>query len=354
MPTLHHETIISGRQGEIKEFSRCLNLLKQESGQVKFILGDYGSGKTFLLNAFRAIAYQDDFLVASFGLSNGTRINKIEDLYYAIMHHLSLRHQNISFDDLFEIWVQNIKHTPNPTLAKSEIQLVCESLSKHHRNFSNVFFSYIRARIKNDVARSKAISSWLSGETNLPQAYKERYELTGSVGKAEAFDFLKAFIKLITLLDYKGLVIFIDEVDWILGERSDIRAAAYNNIRHLMDLCTRGELGPVFFVFSGATLLSTDESKGLLSIEPLAQRLSIRSVHQTLMQPVIKLSPLSPAARLELTHKIIRVYARTARLPSALNPDGLYTDVMARLEGKPFATRHFVTELVTRLDEERH
>lgn len=352
MPTKHHETIISGRQGEIKEFLRCLDLLKHQTGQVKFILGDYGSGKTFILNAYKAITHQHDFLTASFGLSNGLRINKIEDLYYGIMHHLSLRHKNISFDNLFEIWVENIKHSPHPELAKSEIQTVCEHLAKFHGNFSNMFLKFIRARIQNDQEKSSATSAWLSGETNLPLEIKERYGLTGSVGKTESLDFLKAFIKLITLLDYKGLVVFIDEVDWILGERSDIRSAAYNNIRHLIDLTTRGELGPLFLVFSGATALLSDREKGLLSLEPLAQRLNLFSSHQTMMQPVIMLKPLSNQARIELTHKIVRLYHQQHPLPSSLNSDSLYSEVMMTLENEPFATRHFVTALIARLDEE--
>lgn len=357
-PLRFTESIMSGRSQEVQEFMRCLNLIKQNTGQIKVIVGDYGVGKTFLLRNFRTIASQNDFLVSSFSLSDSLRINKTEDLYYALMHNLSIKNHRTSFEQLFNLWIDNIKNCPIPNQGRQEINMVCNTLSKFNQNYARVFTNFMRARIQNNDEMSQVTSAWLSGELNLPHNLKEKYEIVGQIGKQESLDNLKAFIKLITLLDYKGLVVFIDELDWILDARSDIRAAAYHNIKQLVDLTTSGEIGHLMIVFSGTPELVRNREKGLYSYPALAQRLNLTTMdwHQNtplaLMRPVFQVMPLSNTALMELTHKVLRLYKLSHPLPIELTPDGLFEETRMKFQQDHFVTREFVTELIQKLDME--
>lgn len=357
-PIRYTESILSGRGAEVQEFLRCLNVIKQNTGQIKVILGDYGVGKTFLLRTYKRLAAQNDYLISSFALSDGLRINKTEDLYYALMHNLSIKNHQTSFEHLFNLWVDNMKHCPNPNQSRRELQMVCESLAQYNQNYARVFTNFIRARIQNDLEMTQVTSAWLSGELGLPHALKEKYEIVGQIGKQDAIDNLKAFIKLITLLDYKGLVVFIDELDWILDARSDIRTAAYQNIKQLIDLTTSGEIGHLLIVFSGTPELVRNREKGFHCNPALAQRLNLTTFdwHQqtplSLMRPVFEVKALSSGALMELTHKVYRLYKSTYAIPQAITPDALYQEIATKFESNAFVTREFVTELIQKLDTE--
>lgn len=352
--------MLSGRQKEIKEFLRGLELAKNNTGQVKVILGDYGVGKTFLLRTFKTLAAKHDFIISSFTLSDSLRINKTEDFYYALMHNLSIDNRRTSFEHLFNIWIDNLRHSPVPSQARYEISTVCDALAAYNQNYARAFTNFIKARVHNNGKMAQVTSSWLSGEPGIPHALKEKYQLVGYVGKSEALDNLKAFIKLITLLDFKGLVVFIDELDWILSMRSDIRSAAYHNIKQLVDLTTSGEIGHLFIVFSGTTALLHNDERGLLSSHALAQRLGIRSTafeddgFNRFLRPVYQVKPLENHALNELTHKTLRLYKSAYTVPPAVTADGIYEETLLKLSNQSFVTREFVSELIARLDEACH
>lgn len=358
-PTYQSDAFICGRERELDTYHDCLRRLEKGHGIVKMVIGNYGVGKSLLISAFKQIALNEDFIVSSFQTNNGFRLNKIEDLYYAIMHNLSLkdkRYSKSSFEDIFNLWVENLQSAPYLDRKRYEINTVCTELSKFNMNFARAFLVFMRGRIQKNQEMINVSSAWLTGEHNIPYELKSKYGLSGGIGKTDTLDFLKAFVKLITLLDYKGLVIFIDEVDLVLGDRSDYRQNAYNNLKYLVDMTATGEMSNIMFVFSGTKEILTNKEKGILSNTPLAQRLNVDtntdfsdySIHQTIMP----LNTLQPDELIELTRRIVRIYRQIAPLPDFLDELVLYPQVIKSCEHDAFTTRTYVTKLIERLDEE--
>lgn len=342
-PKKHIVSILSGRTDEIKNFKAVLDTTSTGTGMVKFMVGDYGAGKSFLLETFKHIALNDDFVVSEMQLNSGFRFNKIEEFYYAIMHNLALKalpQVTASFDDLFNLWIENLKHVPDNTLKSKEILWVCDALAKFNTNYSRAFLSYIRAKIKGDFETIRASSAWLSGEKHIPYAMKQKIDLIGSMDRQNAIDFLKAFVKLITLMDYKGLVILIDEADLILTERSDIRSTALSNLKYLVDLTTTGDLPNTLIVFSGANDLIDNPNFGVLSQPALFQRIQ---------HHIWTISPLSREHLLELTEKTLEIFQKKYVLPSGITPEHVYTKINPSPQVQ---TREYVTALMTLLDQE--
>ena len=220
-------------------------------------------------------------------------------------------------------------------------------------NFARAFLSFMRGRIQRNQEMMSVACAWLTGERHIPVELKQKYELVGAVDKTNTIDFLKAFIKLITLLDYSGLVVFIDEVDLILNDRSDIRQTAYNNFKHLVDLATSGEMSNVMFVFSGNETLITDEQKGILSNTPLSQRLNLtqdcvdlNQKHQT----VIHVNPLDSDALIRLTDKILKLYRQCYALPEFCTSEHAFAYVSSQMTAEDAVTRHYVIALTAYLD----
>lgn len=349
-PSKHHTMILSGRDDEINAFKSALKLIENNTGLVKILVGDYGVGKSFLMGTYKHIALNDDYVIASFQINNGYRLNKLEDLYYAIMHNLYLKHNpesKASFDAIFDLWIENLKNAPYPEQKSHEIQTVCDALSKFNLTFSRAFLSYIRSKIRGDREATSTTSAWLSGEQHIPQGLKQKVDLIGGVDKTNSLDFLKSFVKLITLLDYKGLIVFIDELDLVLHDRSDIRTNAYDNLKYLVDLTTSGELPKTCFVFTGTKEVITSPEKGVLTHTALAQRLNLNLPHQT--GSVLQIDSLKPVALLELTKKVLNLYGSFTTLPKHISAELLYDEIN---RSEPKVTRHYVTRLIERLDSE--
>ncbi len=79
------------------------------------------------------------------------RLNNLEQMYYQIMHNLfvkSVHDRKCSFDDLFDIWIENLQTTPNKSQSAEEINKVISTLSRFNNAFARSFLTYIRARIQ--------------------------------------------------------------------------------------------------------------------------------------------------------------------------------------------------------------
>lgn len=358
-PLYQSNEFICGRERELDEYYHCLKLMDKGNGLVKLITGEYGIGKSLLVSAFKQIALNEDFIVSSFQINNGFRLNKIEDLYYAIMHNLTLkdnRYSKSSFEDIFNLWVENLQSSPYGDSKRYEINTVCQELSKFNMNFARAFLTFMRGRIQRNQEMTNVSSAWLTGEHNIPYELKQKYNLSGAVDKTNTLDFLKAFVKLITLLDYKGLVVFIDEIDLVLGDRSDFRQNAYNNLKHLIDMTTTGEMTKIMFVFSGTDQILTNKEKGILSNAPLAQRLNFSSAEElatlSAHQTIMPLTSLNASELIELTRRILRFYRQNAPLPETIDEVTLYTRIIKTIDPFSLPTRVYVTKLIEILDQE--
>lgn len=359
-PLFHTDVVSTGRDQELKSLFQTLPLIQSGSGSVKFVLGDYGVGKSFLINTFREYALNDDYVIASFQINNGYRLNKIEDLYYAIMHNLYLKSApdtKSSFDQIFDLWIHNLQNAPMVDRKRYEVNTVCQELAKYNANFARAFLSFMRGRIQRNQEMIQVSSAWLTGERHISPELKMKYGLTGTVDKANTLDFIKAFTRLIKLLDYKGLIVIIDEVDLVLHERSDIRQVAYGNLKLLIDLATSGDMTDILFLFSGTEEIVTNPEKGLSSYEPLKQRLNIHSATEALVSRdhLMVLRPLDKTQLMELTQKVIDLYQMNQLLPEDIQVASIFETVQSKLlashdDEKKQVTRPYVTCLIEVLD----
>ncbi len=352
-----------GRHHEVEAIRAGLAATKTGSGSVRWICGAYGTGKTFLLNVLRDVALEEDFVVATLRVDRSFRLNNLEQLYYQIMHNLhvkTVQDRKCSFDDLFNIWIENLQNSPMKSQASAEISKVINELNHYHNAFSRAFLSYIRARIGEDRSASDVIGAWLSGEKNIPAHVKKQFDMIGQVDRVNMLDFMRAFSRLVVLLGYSGLAIFVDEMDVMLTERKDIRMSGYTNIRELIDMTATGELENTFFVMSATPDVLTDEERGFPTYQALSQRLGQamdpgRSSMGDLKQPVLHLKPLGIDAFGDFTHAFVEEYRQAFPLQLRITPESLKNWVLLTYhkEGVDLTTltiRSFSTKLLEILD----
>jgi len=226
VPDYDLELLCVGRDKQVQEFKRCFEVISEGSGTVKFINGEYGSGKSFFLNVIKQTAIKNNFIVSKIQVDRGFRFNNIEHLYYHVMHNLTLNITGksvTSFEGIFDLWISKLQETTDRSKAVAEINQVIESLNRYNMSFARAFLAYIKARIEKDRELSYTIVSWLMGEKNIPAGLKSKFDIVGSIDRLNTIDFLKAFTELVRLMGYNGLIILIDELELIMSERVDIR-----------------------------------------------------------------------------------------------------------------------------------
>ncbi|HQO43254.1 MAG TPA: DUF2791 family P-loop domain-containing protein, partial [Bacillota bacterium] len=363
VPDCDLELLCVGRNREIKEFERCFEVTCGGSGTVKFLNGEYGSGKSFLMNVIKQTAVKNDFIVSKIQVDRGFRFNNLEHLYYHVMHNLALSITGgsvTSFESIFDLWISRLQESTNKDSATAEINKVISTLNIHNMSFARAFLAYIRARIEKDRVLSDAIASWLMGEKNIPANLKAKFDVVGSVDRLNSIDFLKAFVNLIKLLGYSGLIILIDELELIMNERIDIRRVSYENLRNIIDVCCSGELGSCMFVFAATNDFFENPEKGIKTYEALSQRLGdaidkSNSALYDVRQPVIRLHKLNTEEFQELTDRVINIYKILYNFVPANSNESIrsWTFISLRKFGGKLAElsiREYLTKLIEVLD----
>jgi len=362
VPDYDLELLSVGRDREIQEFVRCFEITAGGSGAVKFLNGEYGSGKSFLINVIKQNAVKNNFIVSRIQVDRGFRFNNLEHLYYHIMHNLTLNvtgRSVTSFESIFDLWITKLQ-TAERSKASAEINEVIASLNRHNMSFARAFLAYIKARIEKDRVLSDTIASWLMGEKNIPANLKAKFDVVGSIDKLNSIDFLKAFIELIKLLGYSGLIILIDELELIMSERVDIRKVSYENLRNIIDICCSGELGSCMFVFAATNDFFENPEKGIRTYEALHQRLGdaidkSNSALYDVRQPVLRLQKLSIDEFQELTDRVIDIYKKLYNFEPKTNNESIrsWTFISCKKFGakiSELSIREYLTKLIEVLD----
>jgi hypothetical protein len=279
------------------------------------------------------------------------------------MHNLTLNITGksvTSFEGVFDLWISKLQETTDRSKAAEEINQVITSLNHYNMSFARAFLAYIKARIEKNRVLSDTIASWLMGEKNIPASLKSKFDIVGSIDRLNSIDFLKAFVELIRLMGYNGLIILIDELELIMSERVDIRKASYENLRNIIDTCCSGELGSCMFVFAATNDLFENSEKGINTYEALSQRLgdAIDKNNSSLMdvrQPIIQLQKLSIEEFQELTDRVIDIYKMLYNFEPRTNNESIrsWTFISCKKFGakiSELSIREYLTKLIEVLD----
>lgn len=350
------------RDEEIKEFKHILRLVEKETGMVKFIVGEYGSGKSFMLKQIREQALQDNFVVANIQIEKGVRLNDFQSIYYHMMHNLSIKGDNqnkTTFQSLFNQWLQSLKKLDNESSTLA-IQNLITTLNEYNLSFSRALLFYVRARIQNDQELANAVTSWITGEQNIPSTIKKRFEVVGKIDHTNAVDFMKAFIKLIKLLGYRGLVILVDELEIVMSYRSDLRMQAYQNLRYLIDNCFNNQFSNSLFVFASTVDWLDNWEKGPKSYQALFQRIydetdQTNRTKNDLRQPIIRLKQLKSNQFGQLTGKIVELFSYAYNFKLRISEQSLqnWVTLMLNKDGyelSQITIRIYIKKLIEVLD----
>ena len=258
-------------------------------GQVKFVRGEYGAGKTFLTHLLSEAALKKRFVVSNVVISKDTPLHKMEEVYHEIVSNLSTpREKTTALKGLVDRWAHRVEERlirlegideDDPRLARrtaEEIEEKLASLATEHSAFATVLRAYYLATVRDDYATAQQLLGWLSGEKNVSaQVVRREAGVKGRIDQTMVFPFIRVLAEISRQAGRAGLVVVLDEVETITRiVRRDTREQGLQNVRQIVDAADEGRLPGCYFVFTG-TPSFFDDRNGVPSLRPLDERIRL-------------------------------------------------------------------------------
>jgi hypothetical protein len=360
------EHVVVGRVKEIRQLVEDLNRTADGLSCMKFLIGDYGTGKSFLATLTRYIAYKENFVVAYTDLTANRRLyahdGKGVAAYSDLMQNLSTKSKpnGNALRPLIERWLSDVQQRvatlhdfdgiPDASdarftrLVSAEVQSVFREVQELSGgfDFATVLTKYYQAYLNGDEMTQEHAIKWLRGEYRTKTEAKKDLGVRDIIRDDNWFDYLKIMTKFITKVGYRGLLVLFDEaVNLYKIDHAGARGKNYERILEIYNECTQGRAEHLMVLFMGTTEFLEDERRGLFSYKALKSRLKPNQYetheYRDLRQPVIKLAPLSAEELYVLLQKIRDIYAALYQVENitALVSDDNILEIVQKALSRP-------------------
>ena len=322
VPKLGLQHIQVGRAQEVNELVRDIEHICEGGATIRFVIGEYGSGKTFFLNLIRLIALEKGMVVFSADMAPGRRLHatggQARSLYAEMTRNASTRSKPIggAMPSIVERFAnQAVRAAESEDREPDEV--IREKLAHLEEltggyDFATVIARYWEAfETGNDALQSAALR-WLRGEYSNRTDARKALGVRTIVDDSSVYDQLKLLASFVCEAGYQGLMVSLDEVVNLYKlYSSQARNANYEQILRILNDILQGNASRLGFVLSGTPEFLVDRRRGLYSYEALESRLSENTFARDglvdLSGPVIELASLTPEDMFVLLTNIRRV-----------------------------------------------
>jgi len=318
----HHIQV--GRAAEIQAVLHDVERIADGGAACRFVIGEYGSGKTFFLHLIRSIALEKRLVTVHADLSPDRRLHaasgQARGLYAELMHNVATRARPdggalASVVDRFVTMALNEANAngdrPADVIA-ARLASLSESTSGY--DFAAVIGAYWRGydgddeRLRNDAVR------WLRGEFTSRVDARAALGVRTIVDDTSFYDHLKLMGRFVRLAGFSGLLVGVDEmVNLYKLPSSAARNANYEQVLRILNDSLQGDAQGLGFLFGGTPEFLMDTRRGLFSYPALASRLAANSFTADdridRSGPVLRLGNLTPEDMFVLLTKLRHVYA---------------------------------------------
>ena len=333
VPRAGLEYITVGRTQEIAAILHDIEMIEEGSASFRFIVGKYGSGKSFLLQTIRNYATAKGFAVVDADLSPERRFagTKGQGLatYKELIKNLSTKSKpdGGALALVLEKWISGIQTSVKSQtdaegeafdeLVEKQIYAVAGSLEGmvNGFEFAKAIALYWTAYRRDDAALKSNVLKWFRGEYVTRKEAKEDLGINFIVTDETWYDFLKIMAAFLVGAGYKGLLVIIDELVNIFKIPNSIpRANNYEKILTMYNDVLQGKAQHIGFLMGGTPQCIEDKYKGVFSYEALRSRLAEGhfSTEDTkdLSAPIIRLQMLSQEEMYILVEKLMNIHAQ--------------------------------------------
>ena len=333
VPRIGLQYVTVGRSQEIDALLRDVEIIADGGASFRFIVGKYGSGKSFLLQTIRNYVMAKNFVVVDADLSPERRLqgNRGQGLatYKELIRNMSTKTkpEGGALSLILDRWISNVQQQvmtesqlsiTDPALSRlveKRISAVIYSLNEmvHGFDFARLLTLYYQAHITGDDETKAKVLKWFRGEYNTKTEARQDLGVNIVITDDDWYEYLKIFAAFLKQAGYSGMLVLIDELVNIYKIPNAItRQYNYEKILTMYNDAMQGKAQHIGFILCGTPQCMEDPRRGVYSYEALRSRLAeghFSGEHKDLLSPVIKLLPLTNEEMLILIEKLADIHA---------------------------------------------
>ena len=333
VPRIGLQYVTVGRSQEIDALLRDVEIIADGGASFRFIVGKYGSGKSFLLQTIRNYVMAKNFVVVDADLSPERRLqgNRGQGLatYKELIRNMSTKTkpEGGALSLILDRWISNVQQQvmtesqlslTDPALSRlveKQISAVIYSLNEmvHGFDFARLLTLYYQAHITGDDETKAKVLKWFRGEYNTKTEARQDLGVNIVITDDDWYEYLKIFAAFLKQAGYSGMLVLIDELVNIYKIPNAItRQYNYEKILTMYNDAMQGKAQHIGFILCGTPQCMEDPRRGVYSYEALRSRLAeghFSGEHKDLLSPVIKLLPLTNEEMLILIEKLADIHA---------------------------------------------
>ena len=333
VPRIGLPYIAVGRKNEIEALLHDVDIIREGGASFRFIVGRYGSGKSFLIQTIRNYVMDQGFLVADADLSperrlQGTRGQGLAT-YRELIGNLSTKTkpEGGALTMVLDRWISGLQtealqetglEPGDPKLTKAvdgKIYQVTSAVNElvHGFEFARLLSLYYHSYVEGDDETKAKVVRWFRGEYALKREAKEELGVSILITDDDWYEYLKLFAVFFRLAGYAGLMIMIDElVNLYKIPNSITRQYNYEKLLTMYNDTLQGKARYLGILMGATPQALEDKRRGIYSYEALRSRLAegrfSRPGTRDLLAPVIRLEPLTPEEMLVLCEKLAAMH----------------------------------------------
>ena len=347
VPRIGLPYITVGRKEEIEALLHDVDIIQDGGASFRFIVGRYGSGKSFLLQTIRNYVMDKNFVVVDGDLSPERRLqgSKGQGLatYRELIQNLSTktRPEGGALTLILDRWINSVQSqvaqsgiaNDDPKFeaeVDKKIYAVISSLNElvHGFDFAKLLNMYYHAYMSNDDETKAKVLKWFRGEYSHKTEAKKDLGVDIIISDSDWYEYLKLFAAFFRQAGYAGLMIMIDELVNIFKIPNAIsRQYNYEKILTMYNDTLQGKAKYLGIIMCGTPQAIEDRRRGVYSYEALRSRLAtgkfVQNGARDMYAPVIKLQPLTAEEMLVLTEKLADMHANLYGYERTVTDDDL-------------------------------
>lgn len=347
VPRIGLPYITVGRENEINALLHDVDIIADGGASFRFIMGKYGSGKSFLLQTIRNYVMDRNFVVCDADLSPERRLQGTKGqglaTYKELIRNISTktRPEGGALTLILDRWINAVQTetaaesdlTPDSLefekAVEKKIYVVVNSLNEmvHGFDFSRLLTLYYRAFAECDDETKGKVVKWFRGEYATKTEAKSELGVNIIITDEDWYEYIKLFSAFLKMAGYSGMLILIDELVNIYKIPNSItRQYNYEKILTMYNDTLQGKAKYIGIIMCGTPQCIEDTRRGVYSYEALRSRLAegrFGGEVSDMLAPVIKLSPLTYEEMLVLIEKLEDIHSGLFGYESRLQQEDL-------------------------------
>ena len=282
-----------GRNEELKSFINDVDTIAEGGTSFRFVIGEYGSGKTFFMSLIRSIALEKGLVTMHADLSPTKRLHGSDGqprmLLSEMVSNLATRTKpdGNALQNILERFISSAKDEAKAT-GRDTYELISEKLNELNDytggyNFISVVKKYLEGYETGNEQLMNNCLKWLRAEYTTKTDSLRDLGIREFISDSSFYNTLKLYSVLVRRAGYKGLLICMDEmVNLYKIPNSVSRKANYEEILSMLNNTLQGTFSNIGFIMGGTPEFLTDNIRGLYSYEALKSRLCENSFSKQL------------------------------------------------------------------------